>query len=500
MPDMEIKNSAFAYEQTIDGAGDLTTVFNTANKFVDKNIGIKITTPSAGALALDVTDNTGDVTVGEVSEGKYPLTANIAGTVTPASAGWIAASASNVSENSVTVGKIAQSTLANGETPINSGATINPAADAQTLNITAGYNGARTVVIGPASAGPAATITSPDVTPTFGAPTYNNSGANDGKFTIDATGTVAAPTINTAGYISSTVGTKNTGAISGTKVLDKITVGVDASASGAVTPTISKSAIDINGVTDAAGGAATTTAPSSGVYVKVKSAADSATVTSTGTVEAAGYGTTTDYTADTATETTVTVNASADTYIPITSASTYSASIGTVTGSNIAVGSESSNTYPVTADLSIPATVTAGTDGWFHSGTATGSASSVAVGSLPKATFSVSADGVASATAGYIAAGETVGTVDAGTITVEDDDPGNGYTENTTAILTEGGWLQLTAGYYPATKISTATLVPDGTDITGHADYILYGHVALDEDGALITGSIQTYDGSYTTM
>lgn len=500
MANMDVKNSAFALEQTIAAAGEFTTVLNTANKFVDKNIGVKITVPTAGAMDLSVTDNATDLTMGAASDGVYSPTATISGTVTPATAGWSAASAANVSDTNVVVGKVNQSTLSVGGESLASGSTVNPAAVAQTVTITEGYNGARTVVVGPVSAGPAGTISSPDVVPTFGAPTYQNSGANDGKFTIAASGTVAAPTVDNAGYVSETAGTKNAGTISGTKVLDKITVGVSAVAGAAVVPAISKEVIDISGVVDAASGAATTTAPATGVYVKVKTAADSTNVTSTGTVEADGYGTTTEYTANTATVTTVNVSASADTYIPITEAASYSASIGEVASSNIAVGTENSNSYPVTSSLSIPATITAGTDGWFHTGTATGTKTAVAIGSLPKATFSVSADGVSSATAGYIAAGEVVGTVDAGTISAVSSDPGNAYAEDTGTVLTAGGYLTLTAGYYPATKISTATLVPDGTDITGHADYILYGHTALDEDGVMVTGSIQTYDGSYTTL
>jgi len=501
MPDMEVKNSAFAFEKTIENSGDVTGILSTENTFVDKNIAIKITTPAVGAMDLAITDNNDDVTVGTASEGKYPLTATIAGTVTPATAGWAPASAANVSDTGVVVGKIAQSTMNDGTNTVASGSTINPDYDTQTINITAGYNGARTIIIGKAEDGPAGEVSSPNATATLGNPTYQDSGDNEGKFTIGASGIIAAPTVVTEGFIGDTVGTKNAGAISGIKVLDKITIGVSASASGTVTPAISKDAISISGVTDAAAGAAVTTAPSSGVYVKVKSAASSATVTSTGTVESAGYGTPTIYDTDTSTDTTVTINASADTYIPVTEASgTSTVAIGTVTSEHMAVGVESNDhTFPVTSDLTtIPTTFTVGSDGWFHSDSADGSASSVTIGSLDKATFSTSGASTTVATAGYIPANTTVGTVDNGTLSTVSTDPGNDYTANTTAVLVEGGYLTLTAGYYPATKISTATLVPDGTDVKGHAEYILAGHTALDEDGTTVTGSIPTYAGAYT--
>lgn len=67
-----------------------------------------------------------------------------------------------------------------------------------------------------------------------------------------------------------------------------------------------------------------------------------------------------------------------------------------------------------------------------------------------------------------------------------------------TPVLVANGGLYINAGYIDNTYISTAHLVPDGTDITGHREWILEGHTALDEDGILITGSMPTYLGEYT--
>lgn len=64
--------------------------------------------------------------------------------------------------------------------------------------------------------------------------------------------------------------------------------------------------------------------------------------------------------------------------------------------------------------------------------------------------------------------------------------------------LVSGDGLYIEAGWTDALYISLAKLVPDGTDVKGHAEYILQGHTALDEDGTVVTGSIQTWDGSYT--
>ena len=65
-------------------------------------------------------------------------------------------------------------------------------------------------------------------------------------------------------------------------------------------------------------------------------------------------------------------------------------------------------------------------------------------------------------------------------------------------VLVSGDGIYIESGWTDAIFISLAKLVPDGTDVKGHAEYILQGHTALDEDGTVVTGSIQTWDGSYT--
>lgn len=65
-------------------------------------------------------------------------------------------------------------------------------------------------------------------------------------------------------------------------------------------------------------------------------------------------------------------------------------------------------------------------------------------------------------------------------------------------VLVSGDYLYIDAGYTDDLKISLAKLVPDGSDVAGHAEYILAGHSAYDNAGVLVAGSIPTYDGSYT--
>jgi len=65
-------------------------------------------------------------------------------------------------------------------------------------------------------------------------------------------------------------------------------------------------------------------------------------------------------------------------------------------------------------------------------------------------------------------------------------------------VLVAGDYLYINKGYTDNLKISLAKLVPDGSDVKGHAEYILTGHSAYDNDGALVAGSMQVYDGTYT--
>ncbi len=64
--------------------------------------------------------------------------------------------------------------------------------------------------------------------------------------------------------------------------------------------------------------------------------------------------------------------------------------------------------------------------------------------------------------------------------------------------LASGDYLYITGGWTDDLKISLAKLVPDGSNIKGHADAILSGYTAYDDDGALVTGTIPTYAGAYT--
>ena len=59
-------------------------------------------------------------------------------------------------------------------------------------------------------------------------------------------------------------------------------------------------------------------------------------------------------------------------------------------------------------------------------------------------------------------------------------------------VLVSGDYLYIGKGYVDNLKISLAKLVPDGSDVKGHQEYILSGHSAYDNDGNLVAGTIPT--------
>ena len=79
---------------------------------------------------------------------------------------------------------------------------------------------------------------------------------------------------------------------------------------------------------------------------------------------------------------------------------------------------------------------------------------------------------------------------------------GKTYTDisSSAPVLVAGDYLYINEGYTGYQKISLAKLVPDGSDVKGHDEYILSGHSAYDNDGTLVAGSIQTLAATDITV
>lgn len=448
----------FVLEQTLDQTlvndGHVIVDAATKNKFVDKDIHIDLTVPSAADPALSITDLTDSLNMGTASDGVYSPVVSLSGNAAVATAGWIAAGNHEVSDTSVAVGKVNQSTLKNGSTTIASGADITPAvSDDQTINISEGYNAARTVVVKSMDSADTqkAVVNSANLSVGTADLTIAYDSAN-GDFNVTGSKTIAAPSVATAGFISSTAGTKNSGTATIAADLDEIELGVSAS-DKKVTPELARAAISTSGVIDAASGAGTTTEPSAGVYVKVGAAAKADTITATPVVTAAGYGTT-EHSDATAKTINVGSNAAADLYVPITEG-TVAAQGATISSVTPAYNSTAGN-FDVTGSANIPAP-TASTAGYVGGGA--GTLSGLANGATVAASLAKVAIGatISGGDAVTPVISKTGGNVDASAATTTQPASGFYVTVNTAAdsssvtaaaAVTSAGYGTTTSGQY----------------------------------------------------
>ena len=266
----------------------------------------------------------GDATTTAPSSGVYVAvksaanTGTITATPTVSTAGYGDATNNGITGASATVGASASDTT---YVPIT---TTSASVSGKTVSYGTGWitGGSKSVAVGTITSG-AATIDSASYA-------YNST---NGNFDVTGSASIGAPTVGTAGYVSSTEGTKNGNTATLSTTVDKI-AGTTAlsGVTSARKPSIAKQAISITGVTDAASGDAVTTAPSSGVYVAVKSAANTGTITATPSITTAGYGDATNH-GITGDSTTVGAAASDTTYVPITTTS------ASVSGKTVSYGS-----------------------------------------------------------------------------------------------------------------------------------------------------------------
>lgn len=530
-------NNLWVLEQTATGAGTFTDLLTTENKFLDKNISIKSTIPLASGQALAITDKgSTNITIGTASGGYYPLTTSLTGTLTVSSAGWITTDGLSATDSSVTVGRIAQSTLKNGSTTISSGATITPDLTAtQTINISAGYNSARTVNIAPLSSGTQAAATAV-VSGTATTPTLaNDTSTISGKTRVDITGITTntadinstyyvalladAPattptvtkTVTQAGYLGAASQITSSGSIThkdqtyyGKLTSGAIAIGGNSSTVGALT--INKYATDgsnggVNVNSIAFTGSASTTEPTSGNYVALKVDVPQVKITPTVTLTTAGWvGATSQITAND-----ITSNGSSTyIYIPLTSgALAKDAGVANASSGNITLGTKTT-TQPSSGKyitVTGSGTVKVGTGGYLAQNTSLSSNTATAyypLYNMAASDFTVTANVIKTNHAGWIDNNITVATITSGTLA---NTPTNNetYTEvNSPAILTSDGFLYINKGYFSNTKISLGTLIPDSdtTDVVSNA--LRVGYEAFDTAGARIVGGLSTYDGTYS--
>lgn len=203
---------------------------------------------------------------------------------------------------------------------------------------------------------------------TTGAITYNE----NGKFSVPVSAQAAAPAISQKGFISDAEGTRQASdKASATKELNKITGSINFANTDKVTPTITKQDVP-TGVTNAASDVATTTAPTSGVYVAVKTSEVTKSASASVNISQAGYGDNTHHSIA-AGNVTVGAVASDKTYVPIKTTS-RTAGAGSVSGSATGVTFGAAVAEKPTSGAYVTMTgsgeVSTG-DGWVAAGTTT---------------------------------------------------------------------------------------------------------------------------------
>lgn len=549
MAKMTVNEGVFELLHTVTGTGTFTDLIATQNTFVDKNISIKITVPAAGTKSLAITDKPtttitpGTVNTSGVGSGYYPLTTSLDGTMTFSSAGWVTTDGQSATDSSVIVGRIAQSTLKNGSTTISSGSTVYPnPTTTQTINIEAGYNTARTVVIGAMSGGTQAaasvTISGTATAPTLANTTsgingktqitinnnniYTASSSITSSYYLSLTAGAPATTptvqksVDTAGYLGPTGTTtqiSSSGSISANStqffipmITAEITVGGNSSQVGTITVSKYNTDGSNNGVnvnSTAFTGSPSTSEPTSGNYVAVnvvipaKAISPTISVTTPGWVGVAG-----DITASNVTSTTRTQQV----YIPLTTGELAAgAGVANASSGNITLGTKTT-TQPSSGKyitVTGSGSVSVGTAGYLPTSTAAKSSNTATayypIANLTSANFSATGGKIKSTSAGWLDANVEVADLGTGTL-ANQATSGQTYTTVTSpAILTSDGYLYINKGYFANTKISLGTLIPDSdtTDVVSGA--MLQGYEAFDTNGARIVGGISTYDGDYTS-
>lgn len=552
MAKMTVNDGVFELTHQVTGVGTFTDLIATQNTFVDKNISIKVTVPAAGTKTLAITDKPtttitpGTVNTSGVGSGYYPLTASLDGTMTFSSAGWITTDGQSATDSSVIVGRIAQSTLAEGSSATSGYAStisVTPSPTANKyVNITPGYNTGRYVTIAPMSSGTKAaasvTISGTATAPTLANTTSGINGktqviiSNDDIYTasssitssyyLSLTATAPATTpsvaksVSTAGYLGpagTTTQISSSGSLTANNTqffipVQTASISVGGNSTQVGTITVSKYNTDgsnsgVNVNSTAFTGSPSTTEPTSGNYVAVNVVIPANAISPTVTVNTPGWvGVAGDITKSNVTSTTRTQQV----YIPLTTgALAAGAGVANASSGNITLGAKTT-TQPSSGKyitVTGSGSVSVGTAGYLPTSTAAKSSNTATayypIANLTSANFTATGGSIKSTSAGWLDANVEVANLGTGTL-ANTATSGQSYTTVTSpAIITSDGYLYINKGYFANTKISLGTLIPDSdtTDVVSGA--MLSGYEAFDTNGARIVGGIATYDGDYTS-
>lgn len=458
MADMSIRDGKFLLALSISASGTKTYTLSTQNKFVDKNIDVETTTPagvlSSGATTISATDVESIITVGttQPSSGEY-ITVTAQGAVSVGTGGFIAQGAS---ANSTSATKYI--TLQNATFTVD-GASVK--------SVQKGYVGANQT-LGTIPSG-AQTITGGTLSKGAGSTALASNGLSNGT-TVDSTKKVTLSETNANGYYE--VQSSGSGTVSRGAVTKQVTTAGYFSA-------------DSSAVTEIDSASETSNTATKKYYIKqstmTATSVTPATTAQTVTISAGYYHE----------DRTVTVSAMAGTTVTTSLANTGLSTYfneGTSSSYGVSITPQYSNSAGF-----VDAHTNANNGGIAYY--------NIKTTSVTKTTTTVSGTSATRGTASWGTGWITADSISACSFNNEATS-GRTYVDisatTSAPVLVAGDYLYINAGYTDDVKISLAKLVPDGSDVGDHDDYILQGHSAYNNDGVLVAGSIPTYDGAYT--
>ena len=193
--------------------------------------------------------------------------------------------------------------------------------------------------------------------------------STNSRFEISGSGSIsgtATASVGTAGYVSSGATGSTSGTASVSAHIAKIAGSTEITGASTRKPTIARTTTTAAGATNVGTGDATTTAPSSGYFVSVKSNANTGTLTATPTVSSAGYGNAEQHGIEAATKT-VGASASDVTYVQVPGGSAATPATTITKNPTISVDTNGLITASVSGTESITPTVS---EGYVEAGTA----------------------------------------------------------------------------------------------------------------------------------
>lgn len=483
-------NNLWELPIAVNASGDITKTLNTAGTFLDRNIGIKVSTPTGSAKGPTSLSSSSAT----LSTGTNTLTLTKSGVATTptVTAGYVSAATTS----SATVALTASVTTKGA-------ATYNVSTSNQTISANQYLTGAQTIR-GVTTSNIDANKIKSGVTITVGDSASatrikNVTGTFTSASTVSSGQTAAGAAHILSGYSAWVDGEEVKGALNGSA--SEVAAATVTGSGVATIPTITRTTTTASGATNVGSGNASTTAPTSGYFVAMKATAPATTLSITKTVNTSGLLTSnSQITASAATtakdSNTYYITVPSSTITNNTTLPSGTSSSGTINrGSYIKIGVGYNGTDKYYLAQANSGTITISKSG---NTTVNGYATAnVPATSVTQGTSTISDNTVTRGTASW-------GT---GWITTSSISPAsfaNTATENVTYLdisntteapmLSSSGYLYINKGYTDNLKISLAKLIPDWPNGTSVAvnDKILSGYKAYDQDGNVLIGSIAT--------